>query len=88
MIRHTALGNTAFGRSKKLKQLIDAGEIQLAGNVKLKICGRLSCASGKRLKTENRVFFASETEAFETGYRPCGHCMKQAYQQWKMSVTL
>ena len=88
MIRHTTLGNTVFGRSKKLKQLIDAGEIELAGNVKLKIYGRLSCASGKRLKPENRVFFASATDAVEAGYRPCGHCMKQAYQQWKAGATL
>ncbi len=88
MIRHTALGNTVFGRSKKLKQLIDAGEIELAGNVKLKIYGRLNCASGKRLKPENRVFFASATEAVEAGYRPCGHCMKQAYQQWKTGAIL
>lgn len=88
MIRHTALGNTVYGRGKKLKQLIDASEIELAGNFKLKIYGRLSCTSGKRLKPENRVFFTSESEAVEAGYRPCGHCMKQAYQQWKTGVTL
>jgi hypothetical protein len=88
MIRHTALGNMVYGRSKKLKQLIDAGEIELAGNVKLKIYGRVKFASGKMLKTENRVFFASATEAVEAGYRPCGHCMKQAYQQWKTGAIL
>lgn len=35
------------------------------------------------MKKENRVFFISETEAIKEGYRPCAHCMKQAYMEWK-----
>lgn len=53
------------------------------GNKKLKIYGNLSCASGKRMKKENRVFFKNETEAFQNGYRPCGLCMQKLYLQWK-----
>ncbi|MDB5000797.1 MAG: hypothetical protein JWR76_1874 [Mucilaginibacter sp.] len=84
MIRHTDLGKTTFGRSRQLKKLLDSGGIKLAGNLKLKIYGTLNCSSGKRIKTENRLFFESETEATSAGYRPCGHCMKEAYQKWKV----
>jgi methylphosphotriester-DNA--protein-cysteine methyltransferase len=83
MILHTDLGQTAFAHSRQLKKLLDSDIIKLAGNRKLKIYGTLNCSSGKRIKTENRVFFESETEAIATGYRPCGHCMKEAYQKWK-----
>jgi methylphosphotriester-DNA--protein-cysteine methyltransferase len=84
MIKHIDLGDTAFGRSRKLKELINKGEILLAGNKKLKIYGTLNCTSGKRMKTENRVFFESQKEAEGVGYRPCGHCMRAAYLQWKV----
>jgi methylphosphotriester-DNA--protein-cysteine methyltransferase len=84
MIRHTDLGKTIFSRSRQLKKLLDSGGIKLAGNRKLKIYGTLNCSSGKRIKTKNRLFFESETEATSAGYRPCGHCMKEAYQKWKV----
>ena len=83
MILHNDLGQTAFDRSRQLKTLLNSGSIKLAGNRKLKIYGTLNCSSGKRIKTENRLFFESETEAIATRYRPCGHCMKEAYQKWK-----
>lgn len=83
MISHSELGSRPFGRSKVLKSLIDRGEVQLAGNRKLKIYGTLTCRSGKRMKEENRVFFRSEAEALQMGYRPCGHCMNAAFKQWK-----
>ncbi len=57
-------------------QLIRERKIRFAGNVKLKIYGKLNCWSGKRMKKENRVFFENETEAIQSGFRPCGHCMK------------
>ena len=60
--------------------------ICLGGNRKLKIYGTLSCFTGKRMKRENRVFFASEREAIQNGYRPCGHCMKKKYQHWKNGI--
>jgi methylphosphotriester-DNA--protein-cysteine methyltransferase len=84
MTLHTDLGDSAFRRSRGLKEMIDKGEILLAGNKKLKIYGTLNCASGKRMRTGNRVFFKSETEAKDMGYRPCGHCMSNAYKQWKV----
>jgi methylphosphotriester-DNA--protein-cysteine methyltransferase len=83
MITHADLGDTAFKRMRRLQMLINNGEVQLAGNSKLKIYGILSCSSGKRMKTGNRVFFESETEAKNMGYRPCGHCMREAYLKWK-----
>jgi len=66
-----------------IKLKIKNGEIVLAGNSKLKIYGRLSCSSGKRMKVKNRVFFNSKAEATQLGFRPCGHCMKGAYLKWK-----
>ncbi|MDB5155069.1 MAG: metal-binding protein [Mucilaginibacter sp.] len=83
MITHFELGDTAFKRMRHLKILIDKDEVQLAGNSKLKIYGTLACSSGQRMKTGNRVFFGSEAEAKGLGYRPCGHCMREAYLEWK-----
>ena len=83
MITHTELGDTTFKRMRNLQALILGGKVQLAGNSKLKIFGTLSCSSGKRMKTDNRVFFASEAEAKSVGYRPCGHCMREVYLEWK-----
>lgn len=67
----------------ELRHLIRQGCIAWGGNQKLKIYGKLTCRSGKRMKTENRIFFSSEAEAQAAGYRPCGHCMRQKYQDWK-----
>ncbi|WP_417353325.1 Ada metal-binding domain-containing protein [Flavobacterium alkalisoli] len=77
MIQHSEISNTL------LKAKIKAGEISFGGNKKLKIYGRLSCKSGKRMKQENRVFFGSEQEAIKNQFRPCGHCMKTEYKKWK-----
>jgi len=85
MIKHTELGVRPFQRSRQLKLLITNQQISMAGNLKLKIYGSLICSSGKRMKTENRVFFASENEAIRHGYRPCGHCMRDAYKKWKVT---
>jgi methylphosphotriester-DNA--protein-cysteine methyltransferase len=85
MIRHTELGRHPFKRGRQLKTLLDNNEIAFAGNSKLKIYGMLNCSSGKRMKIENRVFFTSEKEALQFGYRPCGHCMLAAYKQWRAS---
>jgi methylphosphotriester-DNA--protein-cysteine methyltransferase len=70
-------------QSPRLKSLIRQGEIKLAGNRQLKIYGRLSCNSGKRIKKDNRVFFGCELEALNLGFRPCGHCLKGKYEIWK-----
>lgn len=66
-----------------LKSSIKQRQINFAGNERLKIYGTLSCKSGKRMNVENRVFFTSEKEAIENGYRPCGHCMKKQYKNCK-----
>lgn len=83
MIEHQLLGKNAFTRSRQLYILIGKGLITIAGNRKLKIYGSLQCSSGKRMRTENRVFFVSEKAAREAGFRPCGHCMREAYLVWK-----
>ena len=86
MIKHQALVGSSFARSRQLKRLIDNNEIAFAGNSKLKIYGTFNCSSGKRMKAVNRVFFKSEAEALQHGYRPCGHCMRAAYLSWKIAV--
>ncbi len=65
--------------SRELLRLIRAGEITFAGNKKLRIYGKLSCTSGKRMKKANRVFFSSQEEAESLGYRPCGKGMHHEY---------
>jgi len=65
-----------------LRAMIRRKEIVLAGNNSLKIYGMLNCSSGKRLNKTNRVFFESLDEALHSGFRPCGHCMKEAYRKW------
>jgi len=77
MIRHIAISD------EDLRKKIRHKHICFGGNRKLKIFGSLHCASGKSMKMENRVFFASKKEAIENGFRPCGHCMNAAYKKWK-----
>ncbi|MCZ4244476.1 Ada metal-binding domain-containing protein [Pedobacter punctiformis] len=77
MILHSNISSLKLKKAKKQK------EICYGGNLKLKIYGTLHCKSGKRMKMANRIFFSSETEAIQNGYRPCGHCMHAKYQNWK-----
>jgi methylphosphotriester-DNA--protein-cysteine methyltransferase len=88
MINHIDLGPTPFARFRTLQTLIVEGTIALGGYRKNKIYGMLSCASGKRMKTENRVYFKNEQEAIAAGYRPCGNCMPVQYKQWKHNGTI
>ncbi|MDR6370404.1 methylphosphotriester-DNA--protein-cysteine methyltransferase [Chryseobacterium bernardetii] len=81
MIQHSQLS------SENLRSKIHSRDICFGGNKKLKIYGLLSCRSGKRMKMENRVFFADEKEALQNNYRPCGHCMKEVYKKWKKSIV-
>ena len=83
MIRHVDLGDCRFARSRYLKVLIDKHEIAFAGNSKLRIYGTLNCKSGKRLKSQNRVFFKNKEEAVNFGYRPCSNCMHEFYKIWR-----
>ena len=77
MIPHTDISDGLL-RSK-----IREKKIHWAGHKKLKIYGLLCCISGKRMKRENRVFFSTEQEALKHQYRPCGHCLKANYVEWK-----
>ncbi|RXM39270.1 metal-binding protein [Chryseobacterium sp. CH21] len=77
MIHHSQIS------SENLRRKIHSKETVFGGNKKLKIYGLLSCRSGKRMKKENRVFFMDEKEALENKFRPCGHCMREAYKKWK-----
>lgn len=71
------------GTNRVLLSLIKNRKILWAGNRKLKIYGKLNCKSGKRMKNQNRVFFQNEQEAITLGFRPCGHCMRLEYLNWK-----
>ncbi|MFY0598252.1 MAG: metal-binding protein [Cyclobacteriaceae bacterium] len=77
MIPHDEINN------KTLHRKIRLSEITFGGNQKLKIYGRLSCKSGKRMKRENRVFFNTAKQAVKHGYRPCGHCLRMDHKRWK-----
>jgi methylphosphotriester-DNA--protein-cysteine methyltransferase len=82
MIKHYEISNA------ELHNKIRRKGISVGGNIKLRIYGTLHCSSGKRMKKENRVFFESEREAIEKGFRPCGHCMKKEYKIWKNESVL
>lgn len=62
---------------------IRSGALTMAGHKGLKIYGRLDCWSGKKMYAKNRVFFKDGQEALDMRFRPCGHCMKEAYTLWK-----
>ena len=85
MIKHIDLGQDAEERRRSMSVLIRRGEITLGGYQRGKIYCLLQCASGKKMKVENRVFFANETEAINNKYRPCGHCLPRQYKIWKAS---
>lgn len=83
MILHT----DKIERNEIIK-LIKSGQVTMGGHRKLKIYGHLNCPNAKRwIKkghyVKQRVFFTSESEAIENGYRPCGCCMKEEYKEWK-----
>jgi methylphosphotriester-DNA--protein-cysteine methyltransferase len=86
MIRHIDLGSDAKARQMAVRRLILSGQIHFGGYLPGKIYGRLSCASGKKMKVENRVFFQNEQEAIAAGYRPCGHCLRDKYREWKSNA--
>lgn len=77
MIRHHDLS------SHYLLHLIRTGKVRFGGHRPGKIYGTLRCASGKKMKKENRVFFESEAAAIHAGYRPCGRCLPEQYQRWR-----
>jgi methylphosphotriester-DNA--protein-cysteine methyltransferase len=64
---------------------------EFGGNSKLRIYGQLNCWSARNALGKGyakiRVFFADEATAVAAGYRPCGHCMRDEYREWKASQT-
>lgn len=58
----------------------------LGGNSNAGIYGRLDCSAVNRALSkgydQHRVFFASEQDAIQAGYRPCGRCMVAEYKEW------
>ncbi|MFC3559804.1 Ada metal-binding domain-containing protein [Pedobacter jamesrossensis] len=76
MLKHLELS------SQFLKNQIKNREICFGGNIRLKIYGKLCCKSGKRMKAKNRVFFKTEKQALENGFRPCGNCLNKKYKEW------
>ncbi len=68
--------------SKVIRSMIRKGLITLAGNQKEKIYGRLHCYYGKKLLKRNRVFFGSAKD-IPSSFRPCYHCMREEYTNWK-----
>jgi methylphosphotriester-DNA--protein-cysteine methyltransferase len=60
----------------------------LGGHRKLRIYGRLNCASALRYLAkgqyaQHRVFFIDESTARAAGYRPCARCMPSQHAVWK-----
>lgn len=60
----------------------------LGGYAPLRIYGRLDCwSANKHLRNggyaQHRVFFADEEAAIASGFRPCGHCLRDEYKRWK-----
>src|SRR4051812_14421526 len=78
MIRHADYSDELIG------SLLRTEKIKFGGHAKLRIFGTLRCSSGKRMKRENRVFFADWNEAVAAGYRPCGNCLRKEYRQLKI----
>lgn len=63
---------------------------QFGGNGKGKIYGRLDCPAALSsiqkypgVYVKSRVFFADEKTALEAGFRPCGRCLKEKYDEYK-----
>jgi len=77
MLRHQDISDDALRKQIKNRSVL------FGGNMPHKIYGKLNCAAGKRMNKKNRVFFESETEAIQLGFRPCGHCLRTAYKNWK-----
>ncbi len=82
--------------AKKYKLLGSDGKEYLSstkgifgGHKKHRLYGTLDCPSAllalskRDTYKKSRVFFASEEDAIEVGYRPCARCLKDKYKIWK-----
>jgi hypothetical protein len=61
----------------------------LGGHRRSRIYGRLDCPTALAAIARggpyprHRVFFADEATACAAGFRPCGHCLPEAYRAWQ-----
>ena len=79
---------TAQLSRRDLVALRAEGEIVFGGHRTNKIYGTLDCKGAKRwiakgYYIQQRVFFSSESEAIQEGFRPCAQCMPERYKKWK-----
>jgi methylphosphotriester-DNA--protein-cysteine methyltransferase len=77
---------TLLGADRKPYQ--SPGKGQWGGHRRTRIYGRLDCPAALRAiagggYARYRVFFADEASAIAAGYRPCGTCCADRYQEWK-----
>jgi len=77
MVSHADISDDALRKQIKNRSVL------FGGNGPQKIYGKLNCTRGKRMGRKNRVFFQSENEAIQQGFRPCAHCLRTAYKKWK-----
>ena len=82
------INKTAHLTKRQIAVLRSQGLIAFGGHRKNKIYGTLDCKGAKRWIAKGhyinqRVFFESESEAIEEGYRPCAQCMPHRYKVWK-----
>ena len=83
MILHTSKMS-----KREVVMLRRKGMITLGGHRSNKIYGTLDCPGARRwiakgYYVKQRVFFKSEEEALQEGYRPCANCLPEKYQTWK-----
>ena len=62
------------------------------GHARSRIYGRLDCPTAARAiavgrYVAHRVFFATESDALDCGYRPCAVCLPAQYRAWKAGTT-
>jgi hypothetical protein len=78
MLDHTHLSD------EELDALIALGAITHGGHRRHGIYGRVGCRAERRYTARvNRVYFGSELEAVEAGFRPCSVCLKARYRRWR-----
>ena len=59
---------------------------RFAGITSTRIFGRLTCRSGERASSTNRVFFATWEDAVAAGFRPCKLCRPEPEDTYEQDV--
>jgi hypothetical protein len=67
---------------REVLKAIKSDLIRYGGHRKQRIYGTLGYNSGKRMKRQHRVLFENRKDSINSGYRPCGNCMKETYREW------